>query len=144
MEIAFWHWWALGFALLIAEMLLPTGFVLLFIGAAAMLVGGIAWLVPGLSWQAELVLFGLSSLAAFFLWKRFRPVEVPSDQPTLNRRGASYVNRTFTLEEPIVNGVGKLRVDDSQWRISGPDAPAGAQVRVTAADGSTLQVERAG
>ena len=43
---------------------------------------------------------------------------------------------------PIVNGVGKLHVDDSQWRISGADVPAGTQVRVVAADGSTLRVER--
>ncbi|HEY1153047.1 MAG TPA: NfeD family protein, partial [Pseudolabrys sp.] len=65
-----------------------------------------------------------------------------SDAPTLNRRGASYVGRQFTLAEPIVNGVGRLRVDDSQWRISGIDAPAGVTVRVVRADGATLHVER--
>jgi inner membrane protein len=52
------------------------------------------------------------------------------------------VGRTFTLNEPMVNGVGKLRVDDSQWRIAGVDAPAGTQVRVVAVDGATLKVER--
>jgi hypothetical protein len=40
---------------------------------------------------------------------------VESDQPKLNRRGEQYVGRTFTLEEPIVNGHGKIRVDDSTW-----------------------------
>jgi membrane protein implicated in regulation of membrane protease activity len=76
-------------------------------------------------------------------YRRFRAPPAETDQPTLNRRGASYVNRNFTLTEPIVNGVGKLRVDDSQWRISGPDVAAGTQVRVVAVDGTTLQVERA-
>ncbi|HSW15221.1 MAG TPA: NfeD family protein [Solimonas sp.] len=141
MELLYWHWWAVGLVLLVAEMLLPTGFVLLWIGAAAVLTGVLSWLLP-MSWQLELVLFSVLALSSFFLWKRFRREPVGSDRPTLNRRGQSYVDRSFTLSEPIVNGVGKLRVDDSQWRITGPDVPAGTQVRVTRADGSTLHVER--
>lgn len=142
MDIVFWHWWVIGLVLLVAEMLLPTGFVLLWIGAAAIVVGLLSWLLP-LNGQIELVLFSILSLGSFFVWRRFRPVPQPTDSPTLNRRGASYIGRTFTLKDPIVNGVGKLRVDDSQWRISGPDVPEGTQVRVTRADGATLHVERA-
>lgn len=143
MDIAYWHWWVVGFALFVAEMLLPTGFVLIWIGAAAIVVGVAAWMIPTLSWQIESVMFAVGSLLSFFVWKRFRPHEVATDKPTLNQRGRSYVGRNFTLSEPIVNGVGKLSVDDSQWRVNGPDTPAGAQVRVVSADGSTLKVERA-
>lgn len=143
MEILYWHWWVLGLGLLVAEMLLPTGFFLLWIGAAAILVGGLAWVVPALGWEPQLLLFGTLSIASFFVWRHFRPHPVESDQPTLNRRGHSYVGRTFTLTTPIVNGVGKLHVDDSQWRITGPDAAAGTQVRVIAADGTSLKVQLA-
>jgi membrane protein implicated in regulation of membrane protease activity len=143
MSIEFWHWGVLGFVLLAAEMFLPTGFVLIWIGSAALIVGGLSWLWPALSWQGQLVLFGVLSIVSFFVWRRMRPANLASDQPTLNRRGHSYVGRTFTLGAPIVNGVGKLHVDDSQWRITGADAEAGAQVRVVSADGNTLKVERA-
>ena len=143
MELEFWHWGVLGFSLLVVEMLLPTGFVLLWIGVSALIVGAVAWLAPALGWQVQLVLFGVLSVATFFVWKRLHPASPASDQPTLNRRGHSYVGRTFTLDAPIVNGVGKLHVDDSQWRITGADAEAGTQVRVVAADGNTLKVERA-
>ena len=143
MTLVFWYWFVLGLVLLIAEVLLPTGFFLIWIGAAALIVGALAWLVPALGWEAQLVLFGVLSVASFFVWRRFSPGNPSSDQPALNRRGHSYVGRTFTLEAPIVNGVGKLHVDDSQWRISGADAEAGAQVRVVAVDGATLKVERA-
>jgi hypothetical protein len=143
MEILYWHWWVLGLVLLVAEMLSPTGFFLLWIGAAAILVGGLSWAVPTVGWEVQVVLFGVLSVASFFAWRRLRPAMTASDQPALNRRGHSYVGRTFTLDTPIVNGVGKLHVDDSQWRISGPDAAAGTQVRVIAADGATLRVERA-
>ena len=141
MEILFWHWWVLGFGLFVAEMLLPTGFVLIWVGAAALAVGGLAWLIPGLGWGVQLILFGGGSLLAFFVWKKFRPAIPVSDQPSLNRRGESYVGRVFTLSESMVNGIGKLHVDDSQWRISGPDAPAGTKVRVIQAEGTTLKVE---
>ena len=143
MSIEFWHWGVLGFLLLVAEMFLPTGFVLIWIGASALSVGALAWLLPALSWQWQLVLFGVLSVASVLAWKRFHTANPASDQPSLNRRGHSYVGRTFTLGAPIVNGVGTLHVDDSQWRITGPDAEAGAQVRVVAADGNTLKVERA-
>lgn len=143
MEMLYWHWWILGFILLGLEMILPTGFFLLWIGLAALIVGALAWLVPALSWQAELLLFGALSLVSFFVWRRLKPTVVESDRPNLNRRGESYVGRTFTLSEPIVNGVGTLRVDDSQWRVAGADAPAGTRVRVVQADGATLKVELA-
>lgn len=142
MEPLFWYWLALGFGLLVLEMFLPTGFVLIWIGAAALIVGALAWLAPGLGWQVEVVLFAIGSVASFFAWKRLRPVNLASDQPTLNRRGHSYVGRTFTLSSAIENGVGTLHVDDSQWRIAGVDTPAGTQVRVIAAEGATLRVER--
>jgi inner membrane protein len=143
-DLAFWHWWVLGLVLLAAEMLSPTGFFLIWIGVAAMIVGAAKWAVPALSWEAELLTFGVLSVASFFVWRRLRPALVESDQPSLNRRGHSYVGRTFTLSAPIVNGVGKLHVDDSQWRITGPDVAAGTQVRVVAADGNTLKVQLAG
>lgn len=144
MEILFWHWFLLGLVLLIAEVLLGTGYFLIFVAAAALAVGVLAWVMPvAVGWEAQLVLFGVLSVASFFVWRRFSPGNPVSDQPALNRRGHSYVGRTFTLSVPIVNGFGTLHVDDSQWRISGGDAAAGTQVRVVAVDGATLKVERA-
>ncbi|HEX4873207.1 MAG TPA: NfeD family protein [Nevskiaceae bacterium] len=136
----YWYWWILGFVLLVLEMLLPAGYVMLWMGVSALVVGALAALLP-LGWQVELVLFGVISVVAFFVHHRLRPRETQSDQPTLNRRGDSYVGRSFTLGQPIVNNVGVLRVDDSQWRVSGPDTPAGTQVRVVRVEGATLVVE---
>jgi membrane protein implicated in regulation of membrane protease activity len=144
MDLLFWHWFVVGLVLLIAEVLLGTGYFLIFVGAAALIVGVVAWAVPGVvGWEAQLVLFGVLSIASFFVWRRFSPGNPESDQPALNRRGHSYVGRTFTLTLPVVNGIGTLHVDDSQWRISGADAPAGTQVKVVAVDGATLKIERA-
>lgn len=139
--LVYWHWWIIGLALLILEALAP-GAVFLWMGVSALIVGLLLTVVT-IAWQLQLVIFGVLSLASFFVYRRYRrKADSVSDAPTLNRRGESYVGRDFTLGEPIVNGIGKLSVDDSQWRISGVDAPAGCTVRVTRADGVTLHVER--
>ena len=99
------------------------------------------WLVPALDWRYQLILFAVLSVisvAAGRWWLRRHPMR--SDQPALNRRGEQYVGRVFTLEAPIVNGVGKIRVDDTTWKIEGADCPAGTQVRVTGVDGVILRV----
>jgi len=142
-SLVYWYWFVAGFGLLAVEMLLPTGFVLMWMGISAIVVGIIAWLVPT-PWTVELVLFGVLSIVCFFAYRKLFPQKPVAEQPSLNRRGDSYVGRTFTLSDPVINGVGTLRVDDSQWRIAGPDMPAGSQVRVVLAEGATLRVERAG
>ena len=65
-----------------------------------------------------------------------------TDQPDLNRRSVQLVGRVGVVEEAIAHGRGRVRIGDTLWLVEGPDAPAGAQVRVTAAEGAVLQVER--
>jgi len=63
--------------------------------------------------------------------------------PLLNLRAGRLQGRTFILAEPIVEGSGRVQVDDSVWQVRGPDAPAGARVKVTGSDGAILTVEPA-
>ena len=50
-------------------------------------------------------------------------------------RDSQYVGRVFTLEAPVVNGYGKIRVDDSTWKVAvNQDCPAGAKLRIVDAD----------
>ena len=65
----------------------------------------------------------------------------PGDSPFLNRRAEGYVGRIFTLDKPIVGGVGAVRIDDTVWRVTGPDCPAGSRVKVARTDGANLMVE---
>jgi hypothetical protein len=89
----------------------------------------------------QILIFALFSVASIAAW-RFYLVKHPtrSDQPRLNRRGEQYIDRTFTLSEPLENGQGRIRVDDSTWKIHGEDCPAGTRVRVVGVDGVVLQV----
>jgi hypothetical protein len=142
-EIVYWHWWVLGLGMLILEAFMP-GAIFLWMGISAAVVGLLLWLVPGLGWEWQFLIFALLSVISVVAWKKYRPKPVETDRPALNRRGEQYVGRTFTLQEPIVNGVGKLQVDDTTWRISGAELPAGRKVQVTGVDGTTLRVEAIG
>ena len=61
----------------------------------------------------------------------------------LNRRTDALVGRVFTLEKPIVDGIGTVRIDDTVWRVRGPECPAGSRVKVVRSDGASLTVEAA-
>lgn len=141
-SLQYWHWLVLAVLLLIAETLLPGSFMLWFgVGAAA--VGLLLLVVPGLAWEVQLVVFALVAVAAVVGWRQYkaRHPETTS-HPTLNQRGQSYIGRRLTLIEPIVNGYGKLKMDDSIWKVSGPDLPAGTTVKVIGVDGTMLLVRR--
>ena len=47
------------------------------------------------------------------------------------------------LEQAIIDGSGRAKVDDALWVVAGPDLPAGSRVRVVAVDGMTLKVQAA-
>jgi inner membrane protein len=140
-QLLYWHWWMGGLVFLTLEAMVP-GAIFLWVGISAFAVGLLTWAAPSLAWEIQFTVFAVLSIVSVFAWRKYRP-NVVSDQPSLNRRGESYVGRQFTLEQAVVNGTGKLRVDDSQWRITGPDLPVGARVRVTRAEGATLHVEPA-
>ncbi len=136
-----WSWWILAVVLLVLEMFVPGTFFM-WIGIAAGVVGFLLLLVPGMGWAYQVGIFAVLSVVAVLAWRRYQLRHpVVSDQPTLNRRGEQYVGRVFTLEEPIVNGHGKIRVDDTTWRILGEDCAAGSRVKVIGVDGVLLKVE---
>ncbi len=136
-----WNWLIVGLVLIGAELLAP-GVFMLWLGLAALLVGLLSFFITW-SWQTQMLVFSVFALAAVPLWRRLGRTHQPTDQPFLNRRADALVGRVFTLERPIVDGSGVVRIDDTVWRVAGRDAPAGSQVRIVAADGASLRVEPA-
>ena len=140
-DVTFWHWWILAIALIIFEVFAP-GAIFLWLGVAAGVVGVILMLIPSASWEWQLLIFSIISVLSIVLWRKYlkdHPTE--TDQPRLNRRGEQYVGRTFTLDEAMINGMGKIRVDDTTWKVSGDDCASGTKVKVTGVDGVLLTVE---
>ena len=138
-----WSWIIVGLVLMGLELLAP-GVFLIWLGLAAVLTG-LLDAVLGLSWQtAWLVFAGLAVIAVIVARRLMRSRdEDEGTEPFLNRRGHALVGRVFALETAIVEGSGRIRVDDSSWRVAGPDMPIGRHVRVVRIEGTTLVVEAA-
>ena len=136
----FWHWWVLAVILLALEIAAPGTFFL-WLAVAAGVVGLIVLVLPDLAWQVQVLMFAVGGVVAVVAWRAYaRRHPQPSEDPTLNRRGAQYIGETFHLTEPIVDGRGRMKVGDTMWRIAGPDLPAGAKVRITGVEGTVLRV----
>lgn len=128
-----WTWVLIGLVLMGTE-LVASGVFLLWLGLAALFTGLQLLLVP-MPWQGQVLLFGGLSVAfAVVASRRTRAAN------TLNQGALGLVGRDYPLSAPIVAGEGHIRVNDTVWRVTGPDAPLGARVRVTGVEGTLLTV----
>jgi membrane protein implicated in regulation of membrane protease activity len=139
-----WNWIILGGILLAVELMAPGTFIL-WLGVSAILVGLISFAIDW-NWQEQGIAFAILAVASMvFWWKLVRPRrqdKEASDQPFLNRRAQGLVGRVFTLDKPIVDGAGTVRIGDTIWRVTGPDCAAGSRVKIARADGAMLFVEQ--
>lgn len=139
--IDFWHWWVFAIILTILEIILPSFFAL-WLGIAAFFTGLLLLLFPEMAWQFQWLLFSVLAVASIILWRKYyikRPIR--TDEPLLNRRGEQHIGRLITLSSPIVNGQGKVILDDSTWKVQGADCPAGTRVQVVGVENVILQVD---
>jgi membrane protein implicated in regulation of membrane protease activity len=142
-ELGPWNWMVLGFVLLVMEVIAP-GIFMLWIGIAALLIGLISlliWDAGFWTWEIQVLAFLALSLVSAFVGKKLvgRRHDA-TDQPLLNRRGAQMVGKMATLAEPIKDGRGRIKLGDTLWRVSGPDLPAGTQVRVVSSADTDLEL----
>lgn len=138
-----WTWWVLGLVLLGLEVVVPGVYVMWF-GLAAIAVGSFAWVVP-MTWTTQILLFVVLSVIAVVIGRLVdKNLARGEGESGLNDRARRYVGRSYHLKEPITNGSGRLDIEDTIWRIKGPDLAAGARVRVVAVEASTLIVEAEG
>ena len=140
-DIIYWHWLILAVVMIILEMLMP-GAYLLWMGVSAIFIGALMYVFPEMVFLVQILIFAMLSVISVVMYRSYRKkTPLVTDEPALNRRGEQYIGRSFTLKEPIVNGEGKIIVDDTTWKITGRDIDAGETVRVVAVEGSTLVVE---
>ena len=138
--VVFWHWWAIAAVLLTIEIVAPSTFFMWMSMAAA--VTGTFLLAFNLSWQMQILIFSSLSILSIIsgkLYLKRNPIQ--TDDPKLNRRAEQHIGNTYILDKAIENGIGKVRVGGSLWRVEGNDMPAGEKVTVVSVNGNTLVVE---
>src|SRR6202012_1727899 len=135
-----WNWLIFGFILMALELAAP-GVFLFWLGLAALLVGLVSFVVAP-SWQTQLLMFAVFAAIAVPMWRRLAKSNsaASASNPFLNKRADALVGRVFTLEKPIIDGSGTVRIDDTIWRAAGPGSAAGSQVKIVRAAGASQTV----
>jgi inner membrane protein len=135
-----WNWLILAVVLFGLETVVP-GVHFLWFALSASVVGMIA-LASGIALPWQIVIFAVLAMVSVFLARLMaRPDAAISDLPDLNSRAAQYVGRVVTVEEPIREGRGKVRIGDTLWQAEGNDAAIGTRVRIKSANGPVFLVE---
>lgn len=134
-----WNWFIVAAIMALLETVVP-GIHFMWFGLAAVVLGVIVLLFP-MPVAAQLVVFGIVSLAMILIARRYWSAqEMKTDAPDLNVRGQQYVGRIVTVVEPIERGRGKVQVGDTVWTAEGPDLPEGDRAKVTGVNGTVLIV----
>lgn len=141
LDVGPWGWVIAGLVLMGLELLAPGAFMV-WLGLAALATGLLLFAVA-LPVEVALLVFAGLAVVAVLTGRRMIGPPRQRGEAALNDRAAKLLGRTFVLEEPISEGRGRVRVDDTLWRVEGPDLPAGAQVRVVGMDGMLLKVAAA-
>ena len=143
-----WNWWILALVLMGIEILAPGSFFLWF-GISAFVIGTISLAVGPESgfwvWQTQVIGFVILSMASALAGRRYlaRYETEGEAEPALNDRAGQLIGRVGVVQDAIAGGRGRIRIGDTTWRASGPDLPAGVQVRVVDQKPGFLVVEAA-
>ena len=145
-DLGGWSWMILGLFLLIMEIIAPGTFFLWF-GVAALVIGILTFALGGVAFwglQTQLIFFVIISVIFVIVGRRLMAKHKfeKHDASHLNERVKQLIGREAILVEGISQGVGRIKVGDSTWRVTGEDAPAGTKVKIVGENsGTTLVVE---
>lgn len=134
-------WLFAAIALAAAELAVP-GVFLVFLGVAAAIVSAVTFVLPDLPIAAQLGAFAMWSVVAVLIGRRwYQEYPVETSDPLLNDRSGRLIGEIVIVAVPIVGGHGRVRVGDGEWPATGPDAAAGARMRIVSVNSGVLVVE---
>lgn len=146
-NLLWWHWALIGFAFILAELLLPA-FVLVWFGLGAFLVTLAMLLIPAMDPTPQILLWTLSSVLMVILWFK---VFKPSHHKVLVGRASAHIEgEVGMLAEavaPFKNGKVRFQrpvLGSDLWEcIADEPMEAGTRVKVVRIEGSMITVTKA-
>lgn len=134
-----WIWGALGALLVVIEVAAP-GFFLIVPALGALVTAGAGFL--GLTTlSGQIAVFAAASALIFALTYRSYRRLIARRAPPMVNSPQRLVGANCIVEDPIVEGAGKVRLGDTVWLARGPDLAKGAPAKVRRVDGTVLVVE---
>ncbi|WP_180157390.1 NfeD family protein [Acinetobacter sp. YH12045] len=141
-----WHWFVLGVALMLFELILPS-FAALWFGVSAILVGILYWIFPSMDFNVQIVVWIIFAVLCTFLWFKFiKPLSIDKTKAGLSRE-ATIGQVGMVIQTQLNHGSVKVRfpmpvLGSDEWHCRTQDAlQVGDRVRVTDILGNDLVVQ---
>lgn len=146
MQLEWWYWIVGGIALIIAELVVPSFFIVWF-GLGALLVGLLSLLLD-LSLNAQLFTWTISSIGMVVLWFRvFKQGFVKTRSGTADGEVIGEIGLLVAAVAPFERGKVRFQrpvLGSEEWVCLADGAiAAGERVKVTAIEGSFVKVSKA-
>ncbi|MCE1182472.1 MAG: NfeD family protein [Rhodocyclales bacterium] len=146
MQPEWWYWIVGGIALIIAELVIPSFFIVWF-GLGALLVGLLSLLLD-LSLNAQLFTWTISSIGMVVLWFRvFKQSFVKTRSGTADGEVIGEIGLLVAAVAPFERGKVRFQrpvLGSEEWVCLADAAiAAGERVKVTAIEGSFVKVSKA-
>lgn len=107
-----------------------------WLGVGAGLTGLFMLLNPEGLWRWQFLLVVIGVLIAPLLADLWHSLQkVFTEYP-----GKQLIGQVITLEQPILEGKGSIRLDNLEWQLAGVDCPAGTQAKIIAINDRTLYI----
>ena len=147
MQLLWWHWMVLGFALIVAELAVPS-FFLIWFGVGAIVVGIALAAFPALSFPWQILVWLAVSVAFVLLWfKIFKPGfhktraglakgDAIGEVGLVTRDIRPHVTGEVRFQKPLLGGDLWQAIADEELRV-------GERARVLDVEGNTLKVGKA-
>jgi len=136
-----WIWILLGLVLLLAELVTPGGFYILFFGLGGIAVGLLSvFEAAGPIWF-QIVLFSIISV--FSLWFFREKLLELTRGPSMDRVDTYIGETAVALDDISVNGIGKAEMRGTPWNtrnVSGRPLARGERCKVERVEGLTIFV----
>ena len=141
-----WHWFVLGVALMLFELILPS-FAALWFGVSAILVGILYWIFPSMDFNVQIVVWIIFAVLCTFFWFKFiKPLSIDKTKAGLSREATigqvGMVIQTGLEHEQILVRFSLPVLGSDEWhcRCTAP-VKVGDRVRVIDILGNDLVVQ---
>jgi membrane protein implicated in regulation of membrane protease activity len=147
MQLLWWHWMVLGFALVLLELAVPT-FFLVWFGVGAIVTGIALVAFPSLSFTWQILTWLACSVVFVALWfKIFKPGFHKTRAGMAKSTAIGEVGLATREIRPHVTGEARFQkplLGADVWEaVADEEIKAGERVRVLDVEGNTLKVGKA-
>lgn len=140
-----WVWLIAGILFMALEIFGASGY-LLVAGISASILAFASYLFPDMALKWQLLLFGFNLVAfaiALTVW--FRTRDKASLGVDVGKPGSDLIGSIHHLQNPLVFGRSKIRLQDANWDVSCPgfdELDVGTAVRIVEVHGRNLIIEK--